>query len=238
MIRVTVWNEYNGTQNFPHYPKGLHETIKDFLNEREGIKATAQIQFCEGEGLTEEILNGTDVLVYWAHGYHDYLSDEAAMRVVRHVQMGMGVIFLHSAHMSKPFRYLMGTSCTLRWREAEEREHIWVINPNHPIVKGLPECITVPHEEMYGEKFDIPTPDELIAIGWFQGGEVFRSVCAWNRGMGKVVYIQSGHESYPVYLQKEIQQLIENAVRYVAPVNKIERLECPWIQNAMEDIKK
>ena len=237
MIRVTVWNEYNGTQNFPHYPKGLHEYIKDFLNEREGITAASQIQFCEGEGLTEEILSATDVLVFWAHGFHELLSEAAANRVVSHVQRGMGAVFLHSAHMCKPFRRLMGTSCTLKWREAEERERLWIVDPTHPVAKGLPEQIVIPHEEMYGEKFDIPTPDALIAIGWFQGGEVMRSVCAYQRGLGRIVYIQPGHETYPVYLQPDIQQLIENAVRWTAPVAKAERLECPWIKEPLEKLK-
>ncbi len=237
MIRVTVWNEYNGTQNFPHYPRGIHEYIKDFLNACEGIEATSQIQFCEGEGLTEEILSHTDVLVYWAHGFHELLSEGAAERVVRHVQQGMGVVFLHSAHMSKPFRRLMGTTCTLKWREAAERERLWLIDRNHPLAQGLPECIVIPHEEMYGERFDIPVPDELVGIGWFQGGEVMRSVCCYRRGLGRVIYLQPGHETYPVYTQPEIQKLIENAVRYAAPVSRAEKVECDWVQKPQEEIK-
>lgn len=236
MIRVTVWNEYNGTQNFPHYPRGLHETVRDFLNEREGIEATAQIQFCEGEGLTEEILSNTDVLVYWAHGFHDRLSNEAAGRVVGHVQRGMGAVFLHSAHMSKPFRWLLGTSCTLRWREAEERERLWIVDPAHPVAQGLPDQIVLEHEEMYGERFDIPAPDALVGIGWFKGGEVFRSVCCFKRGLGRIVYIQPGHESYPTYLNPDIQKLIENAVRWTAPAGRAAELSCPNAQHAAEDL--
>mgnify|MGYP002419414885 CR=1 FL=1 len=125
-------------------------------------------------------MSATDVLVFWAHGFHELLSEAAANRVVSHVQRGMGAVVLHSAHMCKPFRRLMGTSCTLKWREAEERERLWIVDPTHPVAKGLPEQIVIPHEEMYGEKFDIPTPDALIAIGWFQGGEVMRSVCAYQ----------------------------------------------------------
>jgi trehalose utilization protein len=172
--------------------------------------------------------------VFWSHGLHEYLSDEAANRVVTHVQNGMGVVFLHSAHTSKPFRRLLGTSCNLKWREAEERERLWFIDPTHPIAQGLPECIVIPREEMYGEPFDIPTPDELVAIGWFKGGEVFRSVCCYKRGLGKVVYIQPGHESYPVYAQPEIQKLIENAVRYVAPVRRVEKSDCIWAKDPQE----
>lgn len=231
MINVTVWNEYCEHQRegaiLKAYPNGMHNTIKDFLQTDDEINVKIALLEENDEGLSQEILDSTDVLVYWAHRLHDKVSDETAARVRDSVQKGMGVIFLHSAHLAKPFRYLMGTSCTLKWREISENERLWVVNPTHPIAEGIGEYVDIPHEEMYGEFFDIPKPDDLVFVGWFKGGEVFRSGCCWNRGMGKVFYFQPGHETYPIYHQKEIQKIITNAVKWAKPVKRIEKLECP-----------
>ena len=113
----------------------------------------------------------------------------------------------------------MGTrSERLKWREADEKERLWVIDQAHPIVAGLGEYIELAAEEMYGETFHIPPPDELIFISWFQGGEVFRSGVTYHRGQGKVFYFRPGHETYPTYHNKEILQVISNAVRWAAPI--------------------
>ena len=69
--------------------------------------------------------------------------------------------------------------------------------PGHPIAAGLGEYFEIPHEEMYGEHFDIPDPDELVFVSWFQGGEVFRSGCCYYRGEGKIFYFRPGHETLP-----------------------------------------
>jgi trehalose utilization protein len=70
---------------------------------------------------------------------------------------------------------------------------------------------------MYGERFDIPAPDTLVFVSWFQGGEVFRSGCCYQRGRGKVFYFRPGHETYPTFYLAEIRQVIANAVRWAAP---------------------
>ena len=93
----------------------------------------------------------------------------------------MGFVALHSAHYSRPFKRLMGTSCRLKWREADDRERLWVVAPDHPIAAGLGEYFEIEREEMYGEFFDVPTPDTLVFISWFSGGEVFRSRRAYVR---------------------------------------------------------
>jgi trehalose utilization protein len=140
---------------------------------------------------------------------------------------GMGFIALHSAHLSKIFTKLMGTSCTLKWREIAEKERLWVIEPNHPIAEGIGDYIELPHEEMYGERFDIPAPDTLVFAGWFQGGELFRSGCCYNRGYGKVFYFQPGHETYPIYHNPEILRVLKNAVKWAKPLKTITELICP-----------
>jgi trehalose utilization protein len=222
-IRVTVWNEARHEKSDEAvravYPQGIHGAIAGFLGKAGFETRTATLDEPE-HGLTEEVLAQTDVLTWWGHRAHHDVKDEIVDRVVKRVLQGMGLIVLHSGHMSKPFLRLMGTSGALKWRQDGEREQMWVVDPTHPIAQGLPERIEIRHEEMYGEHFDIPAPDALVLVGWFQGGEVFRSGCCWNRGMGKVFYFQPGHETYPNYYQADIQQVIINAARWAAaPTN-------------------
>ncbi len=153
------------------------------------------------------------------HCAHDKVSEETASLITSHVLNGMGFIPLHSSHHSKPFKKLMGTSCNLKWRHGD-RERLWTVNPSHPILDGIPEHFELDMEEMYGEPFDIPTPDETVLLGWFSGGEVFRSGVVFNRGAGKIFYFQPGHEEYPVFYNPFIQKIIINAIRYVAPHNR------------------
>lgn len=220
-IEVTVWNEYLHEIEFPEvmkiYPKGIHNCIGDFLKDEGMIVKTATLKMPE-HGLTEEVLSTTDVLIWWGHMAHDSVEDAIVNRVMKRVQEGMGLIVLHSAHASKVFRNLMGTDTgRLKWREAGEKEIIWVVNPAHPIAQGIDEKIMIDHEEMYGEHFDIPQPEELVFVSWFEGGEVFRSGCCWHRGKGKIFYFRPGHEMFPVYHMPEIQKVIINAVRWACP---------------------
>lgn len=222
-IRVTVWNEFRHEKVHDGvkavYPNGIHKVIADALNTYSGIKASTATLDEPQNGLTDKILAKTDVLIWWGHMAHDDVKDEIANKVKNAVLNGMGLIVLHSGHFSKPFKLLMGTSCDLKWREANEKERLWVVSPNHPIAEGIGEFIELSEEEMYGEFFDIPSPDELIFTSWFQGGEVFRSGCTFHRGHGKVFYFRPGHETHPTYHNIEIQKVIANAVRWAAPIN-------------------
>ena len=168
--------------------------------------------------MTQEVLDNTDVLTWWGHMAHHEVSDEIVDRVQERVLNGMGLIVLHSGHLSKIFRRLMGTGCMLKWREADEKERIWVVDPSHPICDGLPEYIEIEEAEMYGEHFDIPPPDTLVFISWFEGGEVFRSGCCYQRGQGKIFYFRPGHETYPMYHMPIIQKVIANGINWAAPV--------------------
>lgn len=223
MIRVTVWNEFRHEKNPNHkasqlYPQGMHAPIAEHLNAQEGLQArTATLDEPE-HGLTEGALAETDVLIWWGHAAHREVRDDVVERVHARVMAGMGLVCLHSAHYAKIFRRLMGTSCSLKWREAGERERFWVIERGHPIAAGLPEHFELEEEEMYGEPFDVPAPDTLVFISWFAGGEVFRSGCCYHRGNGKVFYFRPGHESYPTYHQPQVLRVIANAVRWAAPV--------------------
>ena len=221
MINVTIWNEFRHEQTSEAvqaiYPEGIHQQLKSFLADEFTVQ-TATLDQVE-HGLTTEVLDNTDVLLWWGHIAHDEVADEIVARVHQRVLEGMGLIVLHSGHFSKIFKRLMGTSCDLKWREAEETCRIWNVNPSHPIAAGIGEYIELEKEEMYGEHFDIPAPDELVFINWYEGGEVFRGGCTYRRGNGKIFYFQPGHETYPSYYQPEIQQVIKNAVRWANPTS-------------------
>ncbi|MGF9964492.1 ThuA domain-containing protein [Bacillus rhizoplanae] len=223
MLKVTVWNENRHEQINPVvseiYPNGIHGTIAEFLTKAGLEVKTATLDEPE-HGLTDEVLDQTDVLVWWGHMAHEEVADEIVEKVKQRVLGGMGLIVLHSGHFSKIFKTLMGTSCDLKWREADEKERLWVVEPSHPIAEGISEFIELEREEMYGEHFDIPAPDELIFTSWFEGGEIFRSGCTYKRGNGKVFYFRPGHETYPTYHNKEIQRVIINAIQWAKPVER------------------
>lgn len=223
-LRVTVWNEYRHERSSTHpastiYPHGIHGAIADYLGAQPGLAArTATLDEPE-HGLTEEVLAQTDVLTWWGHMAHDQVDDAIVARVQARVLDGMGLIVLHSGHFSKIFKRLMGTSCDLKWREGHDSERLWVIDPAHPIAAGVGECIELAHEEMYGERFDIPAPEALVFVSWFSGGEVFRSGCCYTRGRGKIFYFRPGHESFPTYFNPEVLHVIANAARWAAPTD-------------------
>lgn len=222
-IRVTVWNENHHERHEPAiaavYPDGIHGAIAEGLRAYPGFAVRTATMDMPGFGLTEAVLDDTDVLIWWSHKRNADIPDALAEQIQQRVLDGMGLIVLHSGRNSKPFRRLMGTTCRAKWREAEEFERLWVIEPGHPIAAGLPEYIELPHEEMYGERCDLPSPDELVFIGWYAGGEVCRSGCCWRRGAGKIFYFQPGHETQPIYYRGDIRQILANAVEWAKPAS-------------------
>ncbi len=223
-IRVTIWNEYiherENASVAQIYPRGIHQVVADSLQRDLGEGVSIRVATLDEpeHGLTEQVLAETDVLTWWGHAAHDRVDDKIVARVQRRVWQGMGLLAMHSAHASKVFRQLMGTSCTLRWREAAEKERVWTVQPSHPITAGLSdEFFELTHTEMYGEFFDIPAPEELIFISWFEGGEVFRSGCTFRRGKGKIFYFSPGHETFPIYHDRNVQRVLANAVQWLVP---------------------
>lgn len=233
MIRVLVWNEFHHEKVEEKikeiYPEGIHGAIAEFLGEDEEISVRTATLDDENCGITKEILDETDVIIWWGHMRHKLVPDEIAALVRDAVLDGMGAIFLHSAHHSKPFKLLLGTSCNLTWRESDDREIVWVIEPSHPITKDVDRFFVLEHEETYGEPFTIPTPDKLLLIGNFSGGEVFRSGCLYERGNGKIFYFQPGHEAYPIFRHSAVRSIIKNAVHFVAPSYR-KRTDCPHVR--------
>ena len=238
MIKVTVWNEFVHEKNSEKvkdlYPEGIHKAIADFLGKEEDIEVRTATLDDEECGLTEEILRDTDVLIWWGHVAHNKVPDEIVKRVQNEVLKGMGAIFLHSAHHSKLFKALMGTTANLTWREDGDKERVWVSKPSHPIARGIDRYFELEHEETYGEPFDIPEPDELVLMGWYSGGEVFRSGCCYRRGNGKIFYFQPGHETVPTYYNESVQLIIKNAVRWAVPDYRVDALVCPHVKKIEE----
>lgn len=221
-VHVTIYNEFIHEKDeriHKIYPNGIHGAIAEKLSALGDYDIRIATLEMPEHGLSEEVLNDTDVLIWWGHCAHAQVADEVALRVKERVLAGMGFIALHSAHASKPFKLLLGTSCRLKWRENDEKERVWVIEPSHPICEGLPEYIEFAKEETYGERFGIPKPDELLFISWFSGGEVFRSGCCYERGLGKIFYFRPGHEEYPTFYRDDVALIIRNAVEWARPRN-------------------
>ena len=220
-IRVTVWHEYRHEHTNEKvraiYPDGMHVAIGNHLKKSPDLVVRTATLDEPNHGLTDEVLDNTDVLTWWGHKAHQDVTDEIVNKVYKRVLAGMGFIALHSAHVSKPFVKLMGTSGALKWRESGDREILWVTKPGHPILHGIDDHFSLPHEEMYGEYFDVPHPEELLLISSFTNGEVFRSGMTWTRGYGKIFYFRPGHETYPTYHDPNVLKVIENAVRWAAP---------------------
>jgi trehalose utilization protein len=243
-IRVTVWNEFQHEKQHDAvkaiYPKGIHTTIAEGLQELLGkaVKVRCATLDEPEHGLTDAVLAETDVMTWWGHMAHAKVEDRIVEKVHKRVLEGMGILILHSAHYSKIFRKLMGTGCGLKWREAAEQERLWVVSPGHPIVEGVGEFFELPHVEMYGEFFDVPQPDELVFISWFEGGNVFRSGCCWKRGNGKVFYFRPGHETFPIYFDKNVRRVLANAVKWACPPAKSTySLACPNEKTPLSPIR-
>jgi len=223
-LRIRVWNEgAHEANNEPShigtmYPDGIHGAIAAGLRSHlpDAEVTTAVLATDDEHGLAEEVLAGTDVLLWWGHIAHAEVSDAAVERVHRHVLGGMGLIVLHSGHFSKIFTKLLGTSCSLSWRNDGERELVWTVKPSHPIAEGVDSPIVIPEQEMYGELFDIPDPDDLIFISSFAGGEVFRSGVTFTRGKGRIFYFSPGDQEYPVYHHPQVQRVLANGVTWAA----------------------
>ncbi|MEF8973864.1 MAG: ThuA domain-containing protein [Haloarcula sp.] len=220
MAAVTVWNEnHHELATGPAdamYPDGIHTTLAKMLVSYGHTVRTATLDDPE-HGLSDESLAETDVLLWWGDVAHDAVNDAVADRIERAVRDGMGFIPLHSSHESKPFESLMGTTGVLRRREEGEREHVWVVDPNHPITDGLPAEFELDRAEIYGRRFDLPVPDTLVTVSWCDDGTVFPSGCCYHRGAGRVFYFQPGHETFPVYHHPVVQKLLHNAVTWAAP---------------------
>lgn len=235
MIRVLIYNEFIHEQIHAKakevYPDGIHNCIKSQIECDDIVVDTVTLD--EIDTITEERLENVDVLIWWGHMAHNKVPDEVAERVKVAVNSGMGFIALHSAHHSKPIKSILGTTGNLTWRDEPDRELVWVVKPHHPIAQGIGRFIKLDLEEAYGEPFAIPEADELVFIGSFEAGEVFRAGCCFVKG-GKIFYFQPGHETFPTFYNKDVIRVIKNAVYWANPVCKV-KIGVPNVKKPLED---
>lgn len=234
-IRVTVWNEFRHEKNKENvkalYPNGLHAVVGDFLAETGDMEITLAALDDEDQGLPDEVLDNTDVLIWWGHTAHKEVSDGLVAKIQKRVYLGkMGFVGLHSAHHSKPFRAIVGTNGNLQWGR-NQREVVWNLMPSHPIAAGIPDHFLIEEEEMYSEPFYIPQPDALVFGSWFEDGNILRSGCCFIRGAGKVFWFQPGHETCKSFFNPYVRRIITNAVYWAVPSvdGQIIENKCPHI---------
>jgi trehalose utilization protein len=193
-IRVLAWSEVSEPKYA--YPRGIHTAIAEYLDVCEGITAKTANLDDPNQGV----------------------SDETVERIVRHVrERGMGFLGLHSTHFARPYKALMGTSCAWRcYIEDGKSGHIRVVTPDHPIAAGVQDFV-IPHEEWYGEPYDVPEPEAVILEGHYvDGQEIVRDGLVWTVGPGRVFYFRPGHETFPIYYMAPVRKILENAVRWLA----------------------
>ncbi len=221
-INVVIWNEFRHEKDREAakalYPNGLHAVIKSFLDTNEDMEVRLAALDDPDQGLPDEVLENTDVLLWWGHAAHAEVNDELVAKIQQRVYLGkMGFIALHSGHHSKPFRAILGTNGNLSWGR-NQKEIMWNMMPSHEIAAGIPDHFLLESEELYSEPFYIPQPDELVFGAWFEDGHIMRAGACFRRGAGKIFYFQPGHETCPSFYNPYVQRIITNAVRWAKPV--------------------
>ena len=219
-INVTIWHEYRhekvNSDVRAVYPDGIHGKIKSFL-ESDEIRVTLASLDDPDQGLPDSVLNSTDVLMWWGHIAHKEVSDELVEKIKSRVYAGMGFVAMHSAHHSKPFKEIVGTTGDLTWSRRNQTAIVWNVAPTHPIAEGIPAHFEL-FEEMYGEPFYIPKPDDLIFATWYEDGNIFRGGVTFTRGLGKIFYFHPGHETCKSFDNEYVQRILKNGVKWCAPV--------------------
>lgn len=222
-INVVIWNEFRHEKGDPAvaqiYPDGIHAFIRDFLKEDDNLNITLAALDDPDQGISDELLNKTDVLFWWGHMAHGEVDDKLVEKIRNRVYAGkMGLIVLHSGHHSKVFRSIVGATGNLSWGR-NQKEVVWNLMPQHPIAAGIPDHFILQSEELYAEPFYIPQPDQLVFGGWYEDGHIFRSGCCFFRGVGKIFYFQPGHEYCRSFYNPYVQRIIRNAVEWVKPAD-------------------
>jgi trehalose utilization protein len=225
--RVVVWSE--GTANVDPeskkvYPQDINTAIAEGLKplEAQGWEIVKASLNDPDQGLSDERLNSTEVLIWWGHKKHGEVKDDLVAKIDRRVRDGkMGFIGTHSCHFAKPFKKLMGTACSWREYVADGTSaEIIVKTPDHPICKGV-QSFKLKAIERYGEPFKVPTPDAVPFEGIYLKPdgtkENARMGLCWTIDKGRVFYFTPGHETYNDYYQPEVRRIFVNAVPWAAP---------------------
>ena len=161
---VVVWSEGTAPKNV--YPKDISSAIAEGLKELKGWEVVTANLSDSNQGLPDDLLKRTDVLIWWGHKKHDEVKNELVDKIVKRVKEGgMGFIALHSSHFAKPNKKLMGTACS--WK-AYVRDtttlKVRINEPTHPIAQGITE-FTVTHNERYSDPYAVPPPKAVVFRG-------------------------------------------------------------------------
>lgn len=226
-IHVLCWSER--TEPASVYPNGINGALVELLSKDNGVIAEYANLSDPEQGLSQAALARTDVLIWFGHRKHAEVSAENVDRIVTRVREGMGYLPLHSAHYAQPFQKILrliadkqGQPLTGEpgsWGKVRNDgmpELIHILTPQHPIAHGVRD-FTIPKTETYGNPFNVPAPDAKIFEGRYQGGhQDGNDGLLWSFGNGKVFYFRPGHETYPIFYQTEVRQILKNAVHFLA----------------------
>jgi trehalose utilization protein len=214
-VRVHVWCE--GTAPRSVYPDDIHGALAEQLGRLEGVQVTRGCLGDPNAGLADATLDATDVLIWWGRLRHDEVPDERAASIVRRVQEGrLGFVALYASCCSKPFKQMMNMSCELgSWREDGRPEHVSIQSPDHPIARGI-SPFTISKTDMFAEPFAVPEPDTVVLVSSWDHGETMRSGLTWTVGRGRVAYLRTGPEHFPILFHPSIRQVIANTVPWAA----------------------
>jgi trehalose utilization protein len=209
-LRVRVWCE--GTAPRAVYPNDVDGAVADHLAKSPGVDVRRARLADPSAGLADEALDATDVLIWWGHLRHDEVPGARAEAVVKRVRAGkLGLIALHSSCASKPFKALMGMSCEPGgWREDGRPEHVKVVAPDHPIARGVVP-FTIPRSDMFAEPFEVPNPEAVVLVSSWDRGESVRSGLTWTIDKGRVVFLRTGHDAFPVLFHPSVRQVLANS---------------------------
>jgi len=217
---VVVWSEGTAPKNV--YPKDICGAVAEGLKDLKDWEVVEAHLSDPNQGLPDDLLKRTDVLIWWGHRKHEQVSNVLVDKIVSRVKDdGMGFISLHSSHFAKPYKKLMGTPCS--WREYVSDSNtlkVVVKDANHPIAKGVGE-FTIIHNERYSEPFAVPPPKDVVFEGTYTlnngSPDTSRQGLTWEVGKGKVFYFQPGHETNLVFFDPNIRRIMRNAVEWAAP---------------------
>ena len=223
--RVVAWSEGTASKDEGSkevYPQDINTAVAEGLKPLAGWEIITASLDDPDQGLSEERLQGTDVLIWWGHKRHGDVKRELVDRIDKRVrEEGMGFIGLHSCHFAQPFKKLMGTACSWGEYVADGTSvKIIVKEPDHAICKGVKDFV-LPKIERYGEPFKVPTPEAVPLDGIYTkpngDNQPGRMGLCWTVGKGRVFYFTPGHETYNDFYRPEVRLIMCNAVKWAAP---------------------
>jgi trehalose utilization protein len=224
---IVVWSEGTAPTNI--YPKDINAAIVEGLKADKRFANDTIIAASlndPDQGINDELLAKTDVLLWWGHKKHAKVSDELTAKIKQRWMDGkMGFIGLHSAHFAKPNKALMGTACSFScYRTDCTKTKVTVTDKTHPIAAGVPETFTVENGERYGDPYIVPAGYTCVFEGLssLKDGKTdnAKMVFAWenvNGSKSRFVYFQLGHETNPIYFDPNVRTIVANATEWVMP---------------------